>query len=998
MAARAAVVGGTVTSASDGEPLVGVTVMVKGAKTGAMTDIDGKYRIDVADNGTLVFSCVGFETQEQAVKGRKTIDVALKDATSMLDEIVMVGYGTAKRSDLTSSISTVKADKITEVVTGNAMDALQGKVSGVQIASGGGPGTTPKVIIRGITSVNGSTPLYVVDGVPLNTSNINFINSNDIESMEVLKDASASAIYGTRASNGVIIITTKKGKSGRVSVDFSASVGFQTLDKPKMAYANEYEKVFNARYANDNRVAPWNSPYVDYADVDGTDWWNEVVNYTAPVQNYALSIRGGSDKYIYSISAGYFKNNSQFNVGYWDKFNVRINTEYNFCQYVKGGLDIAPNIESWDNSPNLFSAAMAMDPTTPVFRPESQWDSQNPMNNYQRSYNNQEWNPAGSLARTNGHSRKMALLMNPYLEVKPWSKLSLRTQFGINAWMQRSDGYDYKFHIDALEQNAKNAVYRNYSDGLNWTWNNTATYDDTFAEKHNLKAMVGFTAEKYSDWWLNGKRQDIPGASELLHEVSAGTGDQFASGSAGATTLASFLGRIMYNFDQRYYLTASMRVDGSSRFPAGSKYGYFPSVSGAWRISQEKFMEGTQSWLNNAKLRLGWGQVGNQAIGAGAYLTTIGNVNYVFGENPTRYPSTIMGRMGNSHLKWETVEDLNAGLDLSFLGSRLNVTADVFQKTSHDMLYDKQQLLIMGLPQWMGAVTSNIGSMRARGWELAADWNDNLGKDFRYSAGIQLSHVTNKGLLFTGDGPILTGGGMNESVIQNEDGQLISRFYGYKCLGVFQNWTDVYAHTNEHGKLIQKDAQPGDLIFADLNHDGVLNQDDKTYLGNPYPDLTVGFNINLWWRNWDFVANFYGTYGNDIFNLQRKRYSGASGQNVYAGTLDKAWHGEGTSNDIPRLSYTDLNMNYSRVSSFFVEDGSYLRCKLVTLGYTLPRSWTAGANLRIYGSAQNLFTITRYSGMDPEVPFLNGGAIDTGIDFNNYPNPKTFVLGVDFKF
>ncbi|MDE6403048.1 MAG: SusC/RagA family TonB-linked outer membrane protein, partial [Muribaculaceae bacterium] len=622
---------GTVMSASEDEPMIGATVMVKGSTTGTMTDFDGNYTLkNVADDAVLIFSAVGYERQEIPVDGRSRIDVTMNEQASLLDEVVVVGYGTVKRSDLTSSISTVKAEDITEVVTGNAMDALQGKVSGVQIASGGGPGTTPKVIIRGITSVNGSTPLYVVDGVPLNTSNINFINNNDIESMEVLKDASASAIYGTRASNGVIIITTKKGKQGKTQVEFSASVGLQTMTKPKVAWAGEYEKVFNTRYSNDSRVAPWNSPYVNYSDVDGTDWWNEVVNETALVQNYALGIRGGNEKFVYSLSVGYFKNHSQFDVGYWDKFNVRLNTEYTFNKYIKAGIDMAPNIETWENSPNLFSAAMSMDPTTPIFRPESEWDPTHPMNDYQRSYNNEEWNPAGSLARMNDHTRKLAFLMNPYLDIKPIEQLTFRTQFGINAWYQRADGYNCKFYIDAKEQNVKDSVYRNYSDGMNWTWNNTLTYMDTFADKHNLTAMVGFTAEKYHDWWANASRQDVPGQSELLHEISAATGDQFAAGSTGMTTLASFLGRVMYNYDSRYYLTASVRVDGSSRFPAGNKYGTFPSVSAAWRLSQEKFMEGTRSWLNNAKVRLGWGHLGNQAIDSCAYISTVDNVNYVF--------------------------------------------------------------------------------------------------------------------------------------------------------------------------------------------------------------------------------------------------------------------------------------------------------------------------------------------------------------------------------
>lgn len=990
---------GQVTSKADGEPLIGATVRVQGTNQGTATDIDGNYTLNNVDpKATLIFNYVGFAELTIPVKGQSVINAELSETASSLDELVVVGYGVAKKSDLTSSISTIKGSEINEIVTGNAMDALQGRVPGVQVASGGGPGTTPKVMVRGVTTVGDGSPLYVVDGVPLNSNNINFINNNDIESMEVLKDASASAIYGTRASNGVIIITTKKGKAGKTSVDFSASVGWQHIDKPSIAGANEYEKVFNKRYENDGRVAPWNSPYVDYADVDGTDWWDEVVNSAALVQNYSLSVRGGNEKYVYGLSVGYFKNNSQFDYGYWEKLNVRLNTEYNFTSWLKAGIDLAPNMEKWENTPNLFSAARSMDPTTPVFRPEDEWDPSNPMNNYERSYNNQEWNPAASLARMDNKTTKMALLMNPYIQIQPIRQLTLRTQFGVNAWYQRNDYYNYAFHIDALEQNTKNSTGRNYSDQLNWTWNNTATYIDTFAEKHNLTAMVGFTAERYANWWANASRQDIPGMSDLLHEVSAGTGDQFASGSASYQTLASALGRIMYNYDSRYYLTASMRYDGSSKFPKGNKWASFPSVSVAWRLSEEAFMESTRSWLDNAKVRFGWGKVGNQNIDPGLFMSTLNNgVNYVFGTTPTRYPSTIMAQLGNPNLKWETVEDIDFGLDLTLLQNRLNVTFDLYQKTSHDMLYARQSQLIMGLPTWMGALTQNIGEMRARGWELSLGWRDKAG-EFGYDLGVQLSSVRNKAIRFSGDGPVWTGDGMPESIIRNEDGGLISRFYGYQADGLFQNWEEVYAHTNEHGKLIQPDAQPGDIRFLDLNHDGQLNDSDKKYIGNPYPDLMLGFNIGLNWRGWDFAANFYGTFGNDIFNLQRSRYSGASGQNVYAGTLAKAWSGEGSTNDIPRLSYNDLNQNYTRVSSFFVEDGSYMRCKLMTLGYTLPASIMGDINLRVYFSAQNLFTITGYSGMDPERPFYDGGAIETGIDRSNYPTPKTFLFGVDLKF
>lgn len=483
---------GVVTSGSDGEPLIGATIQVKGSSTGTITGLDGDYQLtNVPSDAVLVFSSIGFTSQEIDVKGKTVINVVLKESSELLDEVVVIGYGAVKKSDLTSSIATVKGDEITETVTGNAMDALQGKINGVQVASGGGPGTTPKVLIRGVTTVNGSDPLYVVDGMPI-SGNINFLNSNDIQSMEVLKDASAAAIYGTRASNGVILITTKKGVAGKTHVNFSASAGFQTIAKPKVAGAAEYKEVFNTRYANDNATSIWNDTGAT-TNPGGTDWWDQVINKTALVQNYSLSISGGSDKLVYNLSFGYYRNNSQYDYGYWDKLNARLNTEYTFNKYVKMGFDIAPRVESWDDTPNLFSAAMSMDPTTPVYKPEDQWED-NAYNNYQRSYNNQEWNPAGSLARQSGHSREMGAILNTYLQINPIQKLTLRTQFGANAHYRRSDAFTPEFYIDALEQSTLSNISREMQEWLDWNWTNTVTYIDTFADKHNLNVMGGFTA------------------------------------------------------------------------------------------------------------------------------------------------------------------------------------------------------------------------------------------------------------------------------------------------------------------------------------------------------------------------------------------------------------------------------------------------------------------------------------------------------------------------
>ena len=541
-------VSGTVTSAADNEPLIGATVQVVGAPTGVSTDLDGQYTVKAEMGQTLRFSYIGMETQEVKITST-TINVALKENSNVLDEVVVVGYGTVRKSDLTSSISTVKGEEITEMTTGNAMDALQGKVNGVQITSGGGPGTQPRVIIRGVTTVNGSNPLYVVDGMPVG-NDINFLNPSDVESMEVLKDASAAAIYGTRGSNGVILITTKKGAAGKIGVNFSANVGFQTINDPKMAGAAEYERVMKARYTNDGRSPQWNSPYNDYTDDMGTDWWNTVINKTALVQNYQLGISGGNEKYTFAASVGYFRNNSQYDVGYWDKLTINLNTEYRFNKYVQAGLQIAPRTESWEDSPNQFGSAMAMDPTTPCLKaPEDR--GENAYNDYVRSYNNQVWNPLGLLSRPAPYSRNYGVLLNPYLQIVPVEGLTLRTQFGLNGVVTRTDTYNPEFNIDALEKNTNSEVTRRMYENVDWNWTNTANYMKTFAKVHNLNVMIGFTAEKFGYWNVKGTGLDIPNDSETLRELDSATNGMKAEGTSTSNTLVSYLGRVMYNFDQR---------------------------------------------------------------------------------------------------------------------------------------------------------------------------------------------------------------------------------------------------------------------------------------------------------------------------------------------------------------------------------------------------------------------------------------------------------------
>lgn len=985
---------GTVIGESDQEPIIGAYVKVKGSTAGAVTDLNGTYMLKgVSGKATLVISCVGYATQEIPVKDRHTLNITLKDEASDLNEVVVIGYGAVKKGDLTSSISAIKGDKLEHMSTGNVMNALQGQVNGVQISNAGGPGASPRVIIRGISTINGSDPLYVVDGMPVGT-NINFLNQNDIESMQVLKDASASAIYGTRGSNGVILITTKKGAAGKTKFNASATWGFQTLSKPDIAGADEYRQVFNTRYTNDGHTSIFNETSDDgRSSLGNTDWWDETMRDVALQQNYNFGFSGGNDKYIYSASIGYYRQDSQYKTGNWQKLSARFSMEYNFNKVVKAGIDFTPRYENWDDTPSLLGAIMAMDPTTPVMNDEDKWVS-NPYSNYARSHNNQEWNPVASMNRLDSGADEYALLATPFVQISPIKGLTFRTQFGVNARFRMTNSFVPEFFIDNLEQQNPSTVSSSHENWIDWNWTNTLSYMKTFNKKHNLNVMAGYTVERFQDYQLYGSRDDVPSSIEEMRYINAGTTNQQVSGVASYNSLVSYLGRLMYNYDERYYLTASVRVDGSSKFPSGSKYATFPSVSGAWRISGENFMK-NQKVFDDLKLRLGWGKVGNQNISNDAYISSVGTTRYVFGTDATTTVGTAVNRIGNTQVRWETVEDFNIGVDMAFLKNRLKVTADWYTKKSHDMLMQKENLLVLGLPAWNGRMWENIGSMKATGWELGFNWQDQI-KDFTYGASLNLSSVRNKAVNLNGN-YIYTGSHNGDYIIRNEEGLPISQFYGYVVDGLFQNQTEVTSYTNEYGEAMQPNAQPGDFRYKDINLDGKIDENDKTYIGNPFPDLMVGFNLNAAYKGFDFQAQFYGTFGNDIYNLNKERYFGLNGSNVLAGTLNAAWHGEGTSYDIPRLSVDDPNGNYTKPSSYFVESGSYFRCKLLQIGYTLPKSVMGNVQLRVSLSAQNLFTITGYSGMDPETASM-GSATEAGIDWTGYPNPRTILLGLNLNF
>ena len=982
---------GGVVSEADGTPVVGANVIEKGTMNGTMTGTDGRWMLTVPNGATLTVSCIGFDSQEITVNGARTnYQIVLGEDTSFLDEVVVVGYGVVKKSDLTSSISTIRGEDIVDMPSMNAMNSLQGKVNGVQISTAGSPGASPKVIIRGITTTNGTSPLYVVDGAPL-SGGIGSLNDNDIESIEVLKDASAAAIYGTRGSNGVILVTTKKGVAGKPRIDFSTNFGLQHIPDPHMADAKEYEQVYKTRYSNDGAVDNWNGK-----NATNTNWWKEVVKPVALTQNYQFSVRGGSDRFIYNLSLGYTKQHSQFEKGFSDKFNIRLNTEYNLAKWIKLGFNLAPRLTSSQSYATLFTGSMSMDPSTPIYRPQEEW-TDNEYSNFARSHNNQSYNPVGQQFRSDGKGRNYGIMVSPSITITPVKGLTFLSQFNDNAGVSRSDSFSPKFDIDSAHEYATvSTVSRNYSESFNWSTTNTLTYIGSFA-KHNLTGMLGFTAERFASYDNSASREATPNDSDPLREVGAGTQTEHGGGSSSFNTLVSWLARVMYNYDNRYYLTATGRIDGSSRFPAGNKYAFFPSVSVAWRFSEEAFVKDNIPWLSQGKLRLGWGQVGNQSIPSNAPLTLLRtNARYAFGDG--FLVGSQLSTVGNTNLRWETVEDYNLGLDLGFFRNKLNVTADIYKKTSHGMLYQKDNVWVLGYPN---NLWENVGSMEAKGWEFSVDYKDAKG-DWTYTVGLNLSGVRNRAIKFSGQGYVYSGriesGAIyGENSIRNEDGMPISRFYLLTCDGIFQNQAEVDAHSKD-GKLIQPNAQPGDLRIKDLNGDGVINEEDKSYVGDPYPDLMVGLNFSVSYKNWDLSGNFYGTFGNDVLNMTKNWYSGINGSNVFAGTLEKAWHGQGTGAGLPRLSYNDKNQNYSRLSTFFMEDGTYFRCKQLQLGYTFPRSLMKDVRLRLSLRAQNPFTLTKYSGMDPERPQYDGSALQTGIDNVAYPSPRTFMFGINLSF
>ena len=970
------------------EPVVGSNVVLKGSKINTVTDFDGNYSITVPNKQSEIeFSFIGFTSKVIKVGENTIINVTLEDSQNELDEIVVIGFASIKKSDVTSSIATVKGKELKAMTVGNVNESLQGKVAGVQVVGGGGPGGYPKVLIRGISTINLSTdPLYVVDGVPVGT-NSNFLNPNEIESMEILKDASASAIYGSRASNGVIMITTKRGKAGETKFNFDASTGVQLMENPyHMADAEEYANIFNTA----NSAAGFPRPYADPTIYKGnsTDWWNSGIRKLSSITNMSLGFQGGDEKNTFAISLNYYKQDSFYEKGGWEKLGFRVASDHKFSKKVSAGYVLNPRYESYGN-PSNWADFVRIDPITPIYKPADQLTGEeNEYSIYARSPTFIP-NPVAAVKRYISSNKNYALATTAYLQYSPIKDLVIRSQGSYELNSNVSNNFYPDFIVDvAFESQLVNSIAKYTNLTQTWSLQNTITYLKTFNTKHNISFMVGNTLEEFNGSDLYGSIQKLPNNSEILRELRAGTLNPQTGGSSYTNSIMSYLSRLSYNFDRKYYLTATYRRDGSSKFLENNKWASFPSASFAWVASKEDFMSKYSDVLSNLKFRIGWGKVGNQNLPASVYLSKLGQDFYTFNGTVvnTSYPSAVPNR----DIKWETVQDLNSGVDFGFFQNKLSGSLEFYTKTTNDMLFQKSYPVYSGFPN-NARIWSNVGSMTTDGIDFSLAYNNKI-KSFTYGANVNFTTSNVRMLKLSSENEQLFGYGEQTLTVEHEQP---GYFYGFVADGLFQNRVELNSHTNNHGDMLQPLAKEGDIRFVDVNGDGVLDAKDRTKIGSPWAKYTVGLNLNCSYHGFDFLANIYSSLGNDIVNTNKNEiYNAVSPSNKISGLEDVAWHGEGTSTTVPRLSVADNNQNFSKFSSYYVEDGSFVRLKNIQLGYTFENK--LGFNkIRCSVSGQNLLTLTKYTGVEPEV---GGDVLGFGFGGWNYPIQETILFGINLTF
>lgn len=1021
---------GTVISATDNEPLPGVNVSVKGNTTiGTITDFDGNFILSVPSDATLQVSFIGFKTEEIPVAGKPEIRVVLKEDTETLEEVVVVGYGVQKKSVVTASIAKVSSDDLAATAPVRMDNALKGLAAGVTVTSSSGqPGAAAQIRVRGIGTINNSDPLYIVDGMPIE-GGLDYLNPNDIQSIEVLKDAASGAVYGARAANGVILVTTKTGKLGKTKVTYDFSYGWQSAWKHRdVLNATEYALMINEGLVNAGMAPIYNDPY-SYGE--GTDWQNEVFNDNAPVMNHQISVSGASEKVSYLLSAGYYTQDGivggNFGRSNYERLTLRSNNTYTLFDESKNrnwlnSFKITSNLSyarikstsidansTW-GSP--LGSALSLSPILTVYdegdAAQAQLDKYAGSANYTPFYDprngklfmipgseyGEMTNPIAnlSLPGTEGWSHKF--VANFSAELQLWDNLKFRTSYGVDLSFWGNDGYTPIYYLRDGGFSTRSTAFSEKHDGTVWQLENVLMYDKTI-NQHSFSVMLGQSAKKSNGSYLYGSRNNIINYSRPYLDGSTGLaadGDQSASGAPSeVATLASLFARASYNYDERYMLQVTVRRDGSSRFGSNNHYAVFPSFSLGWNLTNEKFMEKRPDWLTSTKVRFSWGKNGNENIGNFRYtvLAVTGN-NAIFGSNEQVTIGSKASGLANPDLKWEESEQYDLGVDFGFFNNALTFTADYYKKITNGMLME------MNIPSYVGESKpiGNVGKMENSGVEMEASYKFNVG-DFNFRVGGNLTYLHNKLIEYGNDSgwanlDSFQGTG---TISRAENGKPFPFFYGYKTAGVFQNMDEVNAYTNAEGGLIQPNAVPGDVRFVDVNGDGQITTDDRTDIGKGMPDWTFGFNVNVSWKNFDFSMMWQGTIGNDIYDATRR--TDISATNLPSWMLGR-WTGEGTSNRIPRFVRGD-NVNWQS-SDLYVYDGSYLRLKNIQLGYTLPKHLTQKvfiSSLRVYVAAENLLTFTKYHGFDPEI---SSGGTSLGIDYGVYPQARTWTIGANLSF
>lgn len=991
---------GVVSSAEDGLPVIGATVMEKAGLNGTITDVDGAYEIEVADgNAVLVFSYVGLKTEERQVGNLRQIDVILGTDVSVLGEVVVVGYGTQKRSSISGSVSTISADEITSTPVLRTEQALQGRVAGVQVTqNSGSPGSPLTVRIRGVATINNSDPLYIVDGIPV--EGIDFLNPGDIESINVLKDAASAAIYGSRGANGVVLITTKGGRKkqdGRIT--YETYYGVQSPWKLiNLMNAREY-----AIISNEAHIAAGKVPLPEFSNPDllgeGTDWLDAIFS-DAGTSNHQLSITGGSERSAYTVTGNLF--NQDGIVGGeksgFQRYTVRLNTTNDVKDWLSIGntLGVTHLKRRFLPENNEFTTplvrALNMDPVTRVRRSDGVYA-------YSLYADTDIVNPLNAIENTHDAWVSNRLTGSVFATITPAKGLTFKTTYSTDVTFAKRNTFfpSFDLSIDPIlsdapggEKNLVNSVVLQHNEWRNYQWENVLTYQETFGQNHSVALTAGTSLLENRHDYSGGANTNLPTndpADALLSNTIDPITSQSTYGGATESALLSFFGRANYEYADKYLFSATFRADGSSRFGVNNRFGYFPSFSGGWVISREPFFRSNA--ITFLKLRSSWGQNGNDRIGDYTFTTIVNaGQNYSFGPDEVITNGAVPLVSANPDLKWETVTQANAGLDVELFNGRFNLSTDYYIKTTTDMLYAAPIPLVAGtLPP-----VRNIGKVENRGFELALQYRNREGA-FSYSVGGNIAFVNNRVLsLGEGGDPVLTGRvqSANATVSRTEVGRPIAAFYGFVTDGIFQTTEEVAAHAFQHEL-----TAPGDIRFKDLNGDGVIDLLDQTFIGNPTPDFTYGLNADCSFKGFDLSIFVLGSQGNDIYN-GTVRYD-FTYVNRPVSVLNR-WTGPGTSNSEPRVSLNDPNQN-ARVSDRFVEDGSFIRLKNLQLGYSPPASLLKSLGIykfRMYVSAQNLFTFTRYSGLDPEIGAVS--ALEIGIDRGFYPQARTFLGGLSVTF